>query len=142
MAKPRETQENVNAETAPAAQTAKAEPVAKLYSITYLPPGTGPGTRHGAPEEMHVGLPNGGIKFMNANFPEEVPDGSVAPTPENPRPMRKSTVEDAGYPYAEALLSDHMAQEWAAQYALHGLKLTLIAKSKFKRHPLKNEDEE
>lgn len=120
------------------AKPAEKKPEApKLYSVTYLPAGTGPGTRHGAPEEMHVGLPNGGKKFMNANFPAELP----APTPDKPDAKRKSTVMDEGFPYAEAWLRDAEAKEWAAQYELQGLALKQISKSAYPKSPLHNDDE-
>lgn len=104
----------------------------KLYAITFRPAGK----RGNAPEELHVGLPGGSTVYMNANHPAQVPDTSVKPTDENPKPMRDSKLGDPGYPYAEALLTDEAAKEWAAHYALHGLELKPIAASAFKRHPL------
>lgn len=96
---------------------APVAPAIRRYAITFAPAGE----RGGCPEELNVGLPNGGNVFMNANHPGKL--------------------GDAGYPYAEALLSEDAAREWAAHYRLHGLRLTPIEASALPRHPIHNADE-
>lgn len=116
-------------------ETKPAQVTVGLYSITFAPVSRPKGQegplRGTAPEQMNVGLPNGGVVFMNANL-----ETVAAPTEDDPKATRKAVPGDPGFPYAEALLDPAQAAEWAVQYGYHGLELKPIAKSALKRHPI------